>query len=108
MQNKLHIFNHFGKMEQKKKLFEENVEFQDALYKWSANPTRENYINMVDEWNDIGAILKQFGVAEYSVPEEEINAMARNKEQRTLDIISKCRPGYDPVSEYNRVREEMR
>ncbi len=107
MQNKLHTFNHFGEMTQKHKLFEENMELQNALYNWSANPTRENCIKLIDEWNDTGALIKQFAAAKHSIPEEEIQAMARDKEQRTLEIISKCDPSKDKIEEYNKYRRML-
>lgn len=82
----LQIINHYGPLNQRKKLCEEFMELQDELfYIYDFGDDREN---LLSEVADVLVLVMQFAY-EYGYPLEEIIDMMNYKIDRQLDRIEK-------------------
>lgn len=81
----LKIINHYGAIEQRKKLCEEFMELQDELY--STYVLQEDYSdNLLSEIADVLVLIFQF-IVEYGFEAYQIEEEMNYKIQRQLDRI---------------------
>lgn len=96
------------KLKQRDKAEEELKELVNAVVLWLFKPTQANFINVMDELNDLTIVLKGFAYGEYGITEAEIRSMQEDKVNRTLTIIGKSDRNKEPYAEYDRIRKEVR
>lgn len=101
--NLLKIWSKFKKF-QTDKIYEEFGELTEAFCCWVVNPSKENFIELIDELNDFTILALQFAIGKYDMSLEEIESMKQNKIYRTVKIINQMDPSKDSVEEYNRIR----
>ncbi len=106
------IYNYFetvkGKGVQLLKLLEEIGELSLATIKYIANPTNENFEEIIKEYADVTVVLKQI-ILKRGMTLEYFDSMVRHYEviarQRTIELIDKAEK---EGKSYDEVRDELR
>jgi len=101
-------FNHFGKITQLEKLDEEIEEMEFASKDYSWNDTKENYNHLLEECIDQLIVILGIGVGLYDIRLSDAYNLALEKINRTELIINMSDKEKDLVSEYERIRRELK
>ena len=78
------IINHYGPINQLKKLSEEIFEFQEAIIKYECGYLNEEHI--IEEFADIMVLMEQFKVA-YEIDNNKVIEIMKQKIDRQINRI---------------------